>query len=334
MFRGDRDRAKALEEALERLRADPESTALGDEELQRLASMAMEVRRELDVPGPSAAFRRASRARVVRAMRARQSQREGPSAPAWRRTRFPRLSYVLASLALAVALVTSGVGVAQAAGSALPGDALYGVKQGLEKGRLLFTFSAQGDFELLSEFAAERLSEVERLIALGRTDQVGGTVLEYERLLDDITALAPQVDTESGSGPLIQVESRLQNHIQVLEQVKSHVPENAQEALGNALDNALERSSHSQEVLEKIQEGESPSEIAPGQLKKTQEALDAEETLEAGPEEPPQGPQTTPGPPESPPGRSKDKQKDKDKDKGSHPSNPGLGREGAPGQQD
>ncbi len=326
MSRRDRDRAKGLEEALERLRADPESTPLGDEELRQLASLAMEVGRELDVPGPSAAFRRASRARVVRAMRARETRRERPATLAWMPRRFPRLSYVLASLAVAIALATSGVGVAQAAGSALPGDALYGVKQGLEKGRLLFTFSAQGDMELLSEFATERLSEVERLIALGRTDQVGRTVLEYERLLDDITALAPQVGTEGGPGPLVQVESKLQNHILVLEHVREEAPADFKPAIEKALD----RSSHSQEVLERIQNGESPSEIAPGQLKKTQEALDAEKTLEAGPEEPPRGPQKTPGPPESPPGG----EKDKNKDKGSHPSNPGLGRQGAPGQQD
>jgi hypothetical protein len=327
MFSRDRDRAKALEALLERLRSSPdhefaeqESISQEDRELQRLASLAVEVERQLDVPGPSAAFRRASKSRVVRAVRARLAQGEKPAA-AWRHRMFLRPAYVLATLALAVALVTSGVGVAHAAESALPGDALYAVKQGIEKTRLFFTFSAQGDMQLLSEFASERMWEVERLITLGKGDLIGSTVLQYEHLLDDITALAPEVDVQHGPQALVQVEESLQHHIGVLQEVRQHVPDSAV----SAIDNALQRSAHSQEVLEQLQSGGSPSDLAPGQLKKDQQPLDAEETLSPTEGEGPTGPQKTPGPPESPPGQDKDKHKDKnkDKDKGSGPPNSG-----------
>lgn len=325
MFSKDRDRAKELERLLEGLRSesdretpDRESVSQEDEELQMLASLAAEVERGLMVLGPSDAFRRASRARVVRAMRARWAGRDRRRAPSLGRRRFPRISYVLASLALAVALATSGVGVAHAAENALPGDALYGVKQGIEKGRLFFTFSAQGDIRLLSEFATERLSEVERLITLGKGDLIGSTVLEYERLLDGITALARQVDMQDDAQALVKVETDLHQHMDVLEDVLGHVPGDTRPAIVNA----MERSSHSMQVLEMLRDGGSPSDLAPGLLKKTQEALDAEATLEAGSEETPNGP------PESPPGQSKDKNKNKGKDGSPNSSNPGQGRAG------
>jgi hypothetical protein len=62
---------------------------------------------------------------------------------------------------------------------------------------------------------------------------------------------------------LVLAEMRLEQHRQVLERLLEQVPPQAEPAVQQA----IERSSHSQEVLEALEQGESPSDLAPGQSK-------------------------------------------------------------------
>jgi uncharacterized membrane protein YgcG len=68
-----------------------------------------------------------------------------------------------------------------AAQSALPGDALYPVKTGLEQTRLSLTSEADRVAQLHLSLAQKRLEEIEGLIKEGRYDQVGKTSAEFER---------------------------------------------------------------------------------------------------------------------------------------------------------
>jgi len=68
-----------------------------------------------------------------------------------------------------------------AAQSALPGDALYPVKTGLEQTRLSLTSEDDRVAQLHLSLAQKRLEEIEGLIKEGRYDQVGKTSAEFER---------------------------------------------------------------------------------------------------------------------------------------------------------
>lgn len=68
-----------------------------------------------------------------------------------------------------------------AAQSALPGDALYPVKTGLEQTRLSLTSQDDQIAQIHLSLAQKRLDEIEKLIREGRYDQVGKTAAEFER---------------------------------------------------------------------------------------------------------------------------------------------------------
>jgi hypothetical protein len=334
MFR-DRRKGKDLERALLRLQSEsdrgtPDQDAgAADEELKELSALAMEVKRSLEVPGPRQAFRRAAKARILREMRLRAAERTSTPAPT-PRVSILRPAYILASLALVIAFLTTGIGVGHAAGNALPGEALYGVKQRIEQGRLLLSITEEGDFQLLSEFADERLFEIERLVSMGRDELVGSTAADYEAILLELTTMAVGFGG-AGEPSFEHVRDQLQHHIDVLDEVREKVPENAKAAI----DKAIERSSHSQDVINALESGESPSDLAPGQLKKTEGAPETQGQDEAGQGEnaggdPPDDVET--GPPDTPPGQDKDKDKDKNRNSGS--DNRGQGNNNPPGLAD
>jgi hypothetical protein len=229
---------------------------------------------------------------------------------------------------MVIALLTTGIGVGHAAGNAIPGEPLYGVKQGIEQGRLLLSQTSEGDILLLSEFAAERLYEVERLLASDREEYVEEALNEYQATLSELLTLATQVETPGGP-QLSQVQAELRHNVQVLSIVRGQVPDQAKAAVQDA----LHRSSQGQEVLNQLELGDSPSDVAPGQLKKTEDALDPENGDEIGPSE--EGPGGSPedvetGPPDTPPGQDKDK--GNKSNKGTR--NRGRGNPDAPGLVD
>jgi hypothetical protein len=60
---------------------------------------------------------------------------------------------------------------------------------------------------------------------------------------------------------LNEVDLELANHLEVLARVQAQVPASAQDAIQHA----IESSSHGQEVLKTLEAGGKPSELAPGQ---------------------------------------------------------------------
>ena len=235
---------------------------------QGLVRFALEVRRALQPPAPRAAFTASARRRLLGRLPAAPSRRLVISGAV------RRLAFAAVSVVLAFTLGTAGV--AYAAQEALPGEALYGVKRGLESARWSLTLEAEAQVELLSAFAAERVQEVEALAASGDDVLVGQTLEAYQQTLEQLQTTAGKLPPAVRAAALAQAEAQVRQHVIVLERIKAQVPEKAQAAI----ERALERSSHSREVLEQLEQGGSPSDLAPGQDPDRQ-----------------RGPRHTPGPP-------------------------------------
>lgn len=257
--------------------------------LEPLLWTALAAHRELEPAGPSAEFRINSQKRLLNLLRA--TTRQARVRPARRLRLWLKPAYAMASLLLAITLLTGSVGVAYASEDALPGDALYGVKRGLERVSLAFSLTAVGDSRLLVQHAETRLEEVQQLIALNRGEDLGPALSGYGDALDHAIDLA-------GDDPdaLSELEESLSKHQQVLEQAIENAPDQALPGLTNA----LERSQNGKQVVEQLRQGGDPGELAPGQLRKTQDA-------EGDPNDLPPGQQsrTPDGPDDIPPGQLK-----------------------------
>jgi len=263
-------RALELERRLESLVHSDSISREGD----GIEDLALRVRRSLAPPAPRAAFTDSARGRLLHRLpreSARPHARQVPSFGAVR-----RLAFAVASVLLAFALGTAGV--AHAAQEALPGDALYSVKRGIETALWSFTGEPEAQVELLSSFAAERVQEVEALAEAGNDALVAQTLEAYQQTLQQLQTTAGKLAPGVRAAALAQAEAQVQQHVIVLERVKAQVPEQAQAAI----ERALERSSHSREVLEQLEQGGSPSDLAPGQDPNKD-----------------RGPKRTPGPPET-----------------------------------
>ncbi len=264
----ERTRAADLDRRLSPTAAEPFDSTNDEQSLMRFA---LQVRETLRPPALRPAFTAAARRRLLSRL---------PTQPAPRRLVVPgavrRLVFAAASVLVALSLGTAGV--AYAAQEALPGEALYGVKLSLESARWSLTAEPKAQVELLSEFAAERVHEVEALAEAGSDALVTQTLEAYQQTLEQLQTVAASLPEGIRAGVIVQAEAQVQQHVIVLERVKAQVPEQARAAIERALD----RSSHSREVLEQLEQGTSPSDLAPGRNKAQ-----------------PHGAQRTPGHPDS-----------------------------------
>jgi hypothetical protein len=209
----DTDR-KALE--LERLIAGGGD---GGDEARALAAVALQVSESLS---PAAADEGPSHRVWRRLLLDLQRPQRHPSP---RPLRILRPAYVFAAVVLAI-LMSLGSTAAFASESALPGDALYPMKRGLETARLALA-SAAGHDELAVSFADRRLSEIEALAAKGRWNDLAGALATYPSVIDGLDALDPTV-----------VDVHLERHLEVLEGVLTRAPEAAKPGLTRAIERA------------------------------------------------------------------------------------------------
>ncbi|KIQ62622.1 hypothetical protein TR51_26920 [Kitasatospora griseola] len=191
-------RAKSFAEALEAHQSDHRSSGAhraGSAAMAELLTMA-DALGALPAPGLAAETRTVQRARLMAAFE--QQWAEGaPTAviPVQRRGRVRRSRWgrrlAIGGLVAGVA-VGSFAGAAAASTGALPGDALYGMKRGLEGLRLDWADSDSERGALLLQQASTRLDEAQSL--LGRTDPGDtlspATVDQVRRALDDMHAEA------------------------------------------------------------------------------------------------------------------------------------------------
>ena len=232
--------------------------------LTTLLEAADRVRAELAPADPEGAFVDASLVRLLNRVRISRRE-EGQLLPKHLRPTHPiwRLAYSLAMILLAAAILLGGAGVVQASAEALPGGSLYVVKRAVEETRLALTGSAVGDATLMEQFAEERLSEASTLSTERSSEDLALALAGYDEMIDRLTELASTSELHEGPGSLAQLRADLDRHIQVLQGVGSRAAAAAQVHINEA----IERSRHNRSVIEQLESGGSPSDLAPGQEK-------------------------------------------------------------------
>ena len=200
-------RARAFADAVE---DRPSTTAAGPKEGQFTQMVAaVQGLRATPVPVMDAAVKADQRAllmaeferafaggggAVVPEQRSRGAHRATDAARAFRPgTRWGR-RLALGGLAAGVALGTCG-GVAAASTSAVPGDALYGMKRGLEDWQLNLAGSNAERGKLLLDQASRRMSEAQQLTA---HQSVGEPLSPH--MLDEVSRALTDMNTEGSQG--------------------------------------------------------------------------------------------------------------------------------------
>lgn len=244
-----------------------------------LEGLAVQLQERLAPPPARAAFKAAARWRLLHRLPRLSAHAPSRRTPALGMLR--KLAFATASVLLAFSLGTAGV--AYATQEAMPWEALYGVKRGIETARYSLTEDPRAQAALLSDLAAERMREIQALADAGRDALLAPMLSDYVQTLDRLQVVAGALPESLQVQVLAQASARVQQHEQILERLLGQVSTQAVPAI----ERAIERTSHSQEVLEALRQGESPSDHAPGQNKEEQ-GKDKE-----------RGPKHTPGPPET-----------------------------------
>jgi len=266
--------------------------------------IAFQMRDLLAPPHPSEGYIEQSKIRLLNRIRAQQPKHTRPKTEkARRRSWVMRPAFATIALAIAFIGIVSGVGVASASASALPGDALYSVKLGIEETRLAFSLDPASDAELLIQFASTRLEEVSALSETSRDDDVELALLGYEETISKLIDLSISDEITENPEVLDKIHNGLEHHQEVLQRVIDKAPDSAIKGL----ENAMARSIHGKKVIETIQDGGSPSDLAPGQQDKD---IDKEKDKQGGPpDDRGEGHDSdwTPGPPPTKTPKPKDK---------------------------
>lgn len=228
------------------------------DQLHPLLLAATAAMAQLAPDGPSPQFRSGSRARLLNLSRARRKKGRHQAAPR-RRLRW-RPAYALGSLLMALALLAGSVGVAYAAGEALPGDSLYGLKRGIERVALTISPTDDGDARLLLRHADRRVDELGQLLQSGRLDELQPALSGYRSAIDEILAL-----NRTDPAQLDEVDRALSQHEAALQAAIERAPNPALPALMGALNHAQQ----GHQIVEQIRSGGRPSDLAPGQRKKS-----------------------------------------------------------------
>ena len=255
-----------LESCLEQF---PEHT----EELGPLLQLAAHSHTVLAPSGPSPSFIETTRIRILNRLQ-KHADKPSPQSTLQKRSRrlFLRPAYVIVASALVLTLLVSGFGVVRASANSLPGDGLYGVKLASEQIRLGINLSTKSDRALLIGFANERLEEAQKLLELERFNDLELAMRGLDETLESLALISVGEDDED-PGSLTHIEEKIAKHKESLLRILEQVPDSAR----SAIENAIERSSKSQEVIKKVKAENHPSNSAPGQLKKDGEGENQED---------------------------------------------------------
>lgn len=166
-----------LYEALEICLQDIEKGADVEAVLFRYPDLADELRpileasagaKSMAVPMPSPEVVQRNRARILQHAAQMREVRVKPLQRVW----FASLRRLTVTVVVVVALFVSGTGLVRAAADTLPGDNLYPVKRTWEDLSLFLTFDSQLRETLEVERENERVYELQKLLAEGRSAEV------------------------------------------------------------------------------------------------------------------------------------------------------------------
>ena len=186
-----------------------------DEDVRRVLAVYAAAR--LD-PSGTAADR--IRCAVMSAARAQSAASRGASSARRRR--------VAAAALLAAALA---VGVGGATLAAAPSSPLYGLRLWVENATLPAEANARADAQLA--LLQARLADAQQAAASGNGSAVSAALAAYRAEVADLLATAGGDEAR-----LAKLEAALGTHLVALRTLSSHVPEQARDAIDNAIENS------------------------------------------------------------------------------------------------
>ncbi|MDP2648246.1 MAG: DUF5667 domain-containing protein [Candidatus Yanofskybacteria bacterium] len=142
--------------------------------------------------------------------------------------------------AIIISLVAVG-GTAVASQNALPGNPLYGIKTVAEKIQVAITPGNHNKAEVYMEIAGEKLGEIEKLQTRGAlTDRITEVT---ERLQENQNKALEHADQAKASGKdvgelIVMLQSNFERQQQVLSRVLGEVPDQAKDAIREAMQNS------------------------------------------------------------------------------------------------
>jgi hypothetical protein len=136
----------------------------------------------------------------------------------------------------------------------VPGNPLYILDVASEGIGTMFTFGDVAKAERYLTLASERLAEVRELVENDKEDLVGDTLKRYEEKLEAAMARAKAAkDNGEDTTELLQkISDATSKHLEVLSGVLEKVPEQAREAIQNA----MERSQNGHDTALQVVGGE------------------------------------------------------------------------------
>ncbi|MET1058068.1 MAG: DUF5667 domain-containing protein, partial [Nocardioides sp.] len=153
------------------------------------------------------------------------------------RQRGPRERRLVAAASVVV-LFGGTAGMAAAAQQALPGEALYPIKRGLEQAEAGLSVSPAGKGQDLLQQANDRLGEVETLLATGSltaTPQVPGTLEDFtEQAREGSGLLMASFEETRDPQTIVSVREFAANGITLLQDLARTAPPEAQDELAAA----------------------------------------------------------------------------------------------------
>ncbi len=189
-------------------------------------------------PRPAAAFRRNARIRLLNQMAAQvKSAPTQPPAPTRTQTLTLGLTRLLAALAVICVVLFAGGAISYTAANALPGDALYSAKLILEDLKLASASDAE-DAILQTQFASNRLTEIQLLTVQGRYADIPAAVVRFEINVEGATLALTGVarnDSNATYTLIIQMQRSLSAQAEVLSNLLIVVPEQTRPAIERAI---------------------------------------------------------------------------------------------------
>jgi hypothetical protein len=153
--------------------------------------------------------------------------------------RFRTVFTLAAAFVTLVVFMFGGAGMtAYASQSALPGDALYGVKTSVEQTRVSLARDAADRAQLNLAFAERRLDEIARLIAGGRYADIATAVQEYEKYVQSAIAALETVAAGDPTGAqelASQVAGLLKRYAETLGGMVNALPDAARNEVERAI---------------------------------------------------------------------------------------------------
>ncbi len=154
------------------------------------------------------------------------------------------LTTLLVAIAILV-LLFSGAGMtAYASQAALPGDALYSVKTGLEDTRANLTRDAANQVVLHLHFAQLRMDEIENLIAEGRYDDIRLATKQFEQQIQSALMALARVSV-SNPTRAVELTNEITKELSRYAQALSNMASGAPEAVRQELEKAAQVSQNS-----------------------------------------------------------------------------------------